>query len=441
MTPATVVDIKQVVVGGGPFGPAEVKSLTDAISQDFANYRLLRDAVQQLELDDNGSQAFAVRLGVCYYLLGRYTLAMNTLSRASGDALGQYYLAKSTFALERFEDALAAYEAAASAGYDAGKCALGKAEVLRYRGDAQGAMKILDQLFGPIEQTADYLYQRGATVSAIGGNPGEAVRLFERAVDSDAQHAGALFGLALENDRRGNDQAALELYERSVAHFPPHLGSLLNLGVLYEDRNQFDRARQCYQRILDIYPNHGRARLFLKDASASNELVMDEDAARRRDRLTQLLAIPVTDFELSVRSRNCLQKMGIATLGDLAATSEQELLSSKNFGETSLSEIKEMMASKGLSLGQLASQKQRYEPVFEPAQLTPDEQVLLNRPIADLNLSVRARKCMVRLGITTIGELVRHTGDELLECKNFGVTSLYEVREKLQGHGLKLRGD
>ena len=48
---------------------------------------------------------------------------------------------------------------------------------------------------------------------------------------------------------------------------------------------------------------------------------------------------------------------------------------------------------------------------------------------------------MIRLGITTIGELVRRTGDDLLECKNFGVTSLNEVREKLTVHGLKLRGD
>jgi DNA-directed RNA polymerase subunit alpha len=144
---------------------------------------------------------------------------------------------------------------------------------------------------------------------------------------------------------------------------------------------------------------------------------------------------------LSVRSRNCLQKMGIMTLGDLTIVTELELLNSKNFGETSLVEIKEMMASKGLSLGQFAGEKPRTETVYEPEAMSPDDQALLGRPIADLNLSVRARKCMIRLGLTTIGELVRHTGDELLECKNFGVTSLNEVREKLTQHALRLRGD
>ena len=38
---------------------------------------------------------------------------------------------------------------------------------------------------------------------------------------------------------------------------------------------------------------------------------------------------------------------------------------------------------------------------------------LLDRPISDLNLSVRARKCMIRLGLNTVGELVRRTGDDL----------------------------
>src|SRR5262249_8115992 len=101
----------------------------------------------------------------------------------------------------------------------------------------------------------------------------------------------------------------------------------------------------------------------------------------------------------------------------------------------------EMMASKGLRLGQLSHERRESEPMFEPESLSDDERAMHDRPIADLNLSVRARKCMVRLGINTIGELLRRTGDELLECKNFGVTSLNEVREKLTIAGLRLRGD
>lgn len=441
MATAVDFDLKQFVLAGGPFGPQEVRQIQKAIAADFSNYRTLREAVAELETQEGRSPAEAVRLGVYYYLLGRYSLAVQALKEGDGGALAHYYLGKAHFALQRHEEATQSYAAAVKAGYNSDECAVAKAESQRYAGDAKGALATLDNLSGAIEQTAEYLYQRGASVAAIGGNPTEVVKLFERAVDADNTHAGALFGLATENDRRGNDERALDYYERSVAQFPPHVGSLLNLGVLYEDRQQFDRAQQCYQRILDVSPNHPRARLYMKDAAASGDMFFDEDAQRRRDRMSHVLSIPVSDFELSVRSRNCLQKMGIQTLGDLARCTENDLLASKNFGETSLVEIREMLTSKGLSLGLFAGDKPAIEPVFEPEFVSPDEQALLDRPIADLNLSVRARKCMIRLGLNTIGELMRRTGDDLLECKNFGVTSLNEVREKLTQSGLKLRGD
>jgi DNA-directed RNA polymerase subunit alpha len=134
--------------------------------------------------------------------------------------------------------------------------------------------------------------------------------------------------------------------------------------------------------------------------------------------------------------------MNIRTLGDLTRVNEQQLLSSKNFGETSLSEIKEMMATKGLRLGQSLEEGSPFDRRFSAQpQLSDQEQAVLSKPVSDLNLSVRARKCMNRLGINSLGELVQRTADELLESKNFGMTSLTEVREKLRQYGLSLRGD
>jgi DNA-directed RNA polymerase subunit alpha len=135
--------------------------------------------------------------------------------------------------------------------------------------------------------------------------------------------------------------------------------------------------------------------------------------------------------------------VGIRTLGDLTRITEASLLASKNFGETSLEEIRAIMSAKGLRVGQSLEQgaaytEQRYRP---PTTLSPEEQAVLNRPVTELNLSVRARKCMNRLNLNTIGELVNRSGDELMEAKNFGVTSLNEVKEKLAALGLKLRGD
>jgi DNA-directed RNA polymerase subunit alpha len=435
------LDLRQTVVSNSTFGPSEIQQISKALSADYANFRTLRDAVAELAAHAERSPAASARLGVCQYLIGRYSDAIATLTSADGGALTHYYLGKAQLALDHYNEALAAYDSAQKAGYNKDDVTLARAEAKRYAGDPQGALQLLDGLSGAVEQTAEYLYQRSATVSALGGNPSEVVALLERAVEADGNHAGALFGLAVENDRHGNDDYARNLYERAAGQFPAHIGTLINLGLLYEDMEHFERAKNCYQRVLDVYPAHPRARLFFRDADASRDQFFDEEARRRQDRLAQILSVPVTDFELSVRSRNCLQKMGIMTLGDLTETTEQELLSSKNFGETSLVEIREMLSSKGLELGQFAKTKWQEEPSYDPESLSDDERALLDRPIADLNLSVRARKCMVRLGLTTIGELVRRTGDDLLECKNFGVTSLNEVREKLTAHNLRLRGD
>ncbi|MDG2382921.1 MAG: DNA-directed RNA polymerase subunit alpha C-terminal domain-containing protein [Pirellulaceae bacterium] len=434
-------DVRDVVLSDGSFGPQEIKQIIDSVSQDATRLTVLRDAVAELETRESHTPASTVRLGVCQYLLGQYELSYKTLSNADGGALAHFYQGKAKLYLCNYDAATTSFESAKRAGYDPGICELGVTESLRGSRKSEEALQRLDNLSGAVEQTAGYLYQRGATIAALGGNPEEVCALYERAVESDGGHAGALFGLALENDRRGNDDVAVGLYQRATARFPSHVGALLNLGILYEDREQYDRAQKCYQRILDSFPAHDRANLFLQDAQASGDMYYDEEAQKKRDRMSQVLGVPVTDFELSVRSRNCLQKMGIGTLGDLTRCTEQELLASKNFGETSLIEIREMLRSKGLDLGQFAHEKAEPEPTIDYQNMSPDEQALLERPISELNLSVRARKCMVRLGISTVGELLRRTGDDLLECKNFGVTSLTEVREKLTQHALKLRGD
>ena len=265
-------DLNQLVLFNGTFGPREIKQLTDAIGTELPNFHLLRDAVAELRDKEDQSPASMVRLGVCLYLLGQHQRAIETLKQGDGGALAHFYLAKACFALRKYDDALQSYTAAAKAGYDSDECALGRAETQRYAGNATAALAILDGLSGAIEQTAEYLYQRGATVAALGGNPNEVVALYERAVEADGEHCGALFGLALENDRRGNDETALDLYRRSASRFPPHAGSLLNLGILYEDRGQFDQAVRCYRRVFNAYPDNDRARLFLRDAQASSDM-------------------------------------------------------------------------------------------------------------------------------------------------------------------------
>jgi DNA-directed RNA polymerase subunit alpha len=62
----------------------------------------------------------------------------------------------------------------------------------------------------------------------------------------------------------------------------------------------------------------------------------------------------------------------------------------------------------------------------------------LNMSLAELELSVRATNCLESEGITTVRDLVIRTDDELLEVRNFGVTTLKEVQHKLADLGLRL---
>lgn len=64
-----------------------------------------------------------------------------------------------------------------------------------------------------------------------------------------------------------------------------------------------------------------------------------------------LLLRPVDDLELTVRSANCLKAENIYYIGDLIQRSENELLKTPNLGRKSLNEIKEVLASRGLTLG------------------------------------------------------------------------------------------
>ena len=64
-----------------------------------------------------------------------------------------------------------------------------------------------------------------------------------------------------------------------------------------------------------------------------------------------ILLRPVDDLELTVRSANCLKAENIFYIGDLIQRTEVELLKTPNLGKKSLTEIKDVLASHGLSLG------------------------------------------------------------------------------------------
>jgi DNA-directed RNA polymerase subunit alpha len=85
-----------------------------------------------------------------------------------------------------------------------------------------------------------------------------------------------------------------------------------------------------------------------------NAVEFEETEAKQDDekaKMKKLLNMSVNEIELSVRAANCLNNANITTVGQLAMKTEAEMLKYRNFGKKSLNEIKEKLASLGLSLG------------------------------------------------------------------------------------------
>ena len=268
-----------------------------------------------------------------------------------------------------------------------------------------------------------------------------AAKTYQTLLAQDPEHSEAAFRAAVISDLAGDEETATDLYERCAAKPPAHVNAIVNLAVLYEDDGRLQEAEALLQSVLEEYPNHHRASQFLKSVESSYHMLYDEHSQRERDRQDAVLDVPIADFELSVRSRNCLKQMNIRTLGDLLRITEPEMLAYKNFGETSLNEIKAMLIQRGLKIGQ------PIQPPEEPPPVVPTfvravpsiAPIHTRRPVAELQLSVRSRKCRQRLGIATLGELMQRSEAELLAIKNFGQTSLTEIKRQLAVFGLTLR--
>ncbi len=103
------------------------------------------------------------------------------------------------------------------------------------------------------------------------------------------------------------------------------------------------QASAILQHHLDVFVGYD------KNAIEFEEVVDKQD--EEKTKLKKLLGMSVNEIELSVRAANCLNNANITTVGQLAMKTEAEMLKYRNFGKKSLNEIKEKLATLGLSLG------------------------------------------------------------------------------------------
>jgi len=289
--------------------------------------------------------------------------------------------------------------------------------------------------------TAQRYFQIGREAEQA-GDRWKAIDSYEAAFTADPDNPEICFRLAYSLDLAGEEDEAIHLYEQAVQQAQPRFNALLNLAVLYEDRGQYAQAERCVRQVLATDPNHLRARLYLKDVLDSRSMLVDEEEDDGVQKTQASMDTPVTDFDLTVRTRNALRKMSIRTLGDLLRITEAELRSYRNLGEASIEEVKAMLAQHGLALGAAVEQQQSAakQAVYDQLKAeTGSDEAMLGRSVNDLNLSVRARKALALLNVGTVGDVCMKTEAELMGIKNFGMTSLMEIKAKLSELGLSLR--
>ncbi len=386
------------------------------------------------------SGAAAVKAGLIHYMLGNFAEAASALAAGTDNRDRRWHQGLCYRKMELYSKAIDEFTLAADRGWDEAEAKVAVAQCQCLAGDTAAAEKAVEQLASNTG-LSEYFVLRGLVAEAA-SDYDSAEEAYGEALELDPKSQSALFRLAFLYDMHGDEDQAVDLYAQCLETPPVNTNAAINLSVLYEDAGRWDDAEHALTSVLSVQPNHERAKLYDRDVTGSRSMYYDEDQERRTVQHNAVLDIPVTDFELSVRARNCLKKMDIHTLGDLLRVTEADLLGSKNFGETSLIEIKTMLSQKGLQLGQEVDPTPSLPSAIIPAegQAASDSHGILGKPVAELELSVRARKTLERLGLATVGDLTSKAESELLTCKNFGQTSLNEIKQRLGELGLSLRG-
>jgi DNA-directed RNA polymerase subunit alpha len=398
---------------------------------------LVTQYVEQVE----AGQGEALRAAVGYLILGRFQQALEWFAKSGSGKFRHCYAARAQAGLGRYGEAIASYQKAAAAGWDSFEIDMLTAALHLQADDETAAEQLIAYHERDGEDRGEWYYVRGLLMEKREDREA-ALALYDKALALNPQHAPAMFRSAWLYDLRGDDERAIQLYQRLAEQPRAHVNALINLAVIYEDNGKYDDALACLRRVLAAYPNHTRARLFAKDVESSREMVIDDTIEKQVETRNRMLEMPISEFELSVRARNCLKKMNIQTLGDLLRLTEAELLSYKNFGETSLQEITALLEKRNLRLGQRPEEIDAEALLETPAppkiSVPPGSEALLTKPVSELELSVRARRCLQRLSIERLGDLIQRTEAELLATRNFGTTSLNEIKVRLSEYGLTL---
>ena len=418
MATATLPRCAQVLTGSQRPTLAQIRLLRRISIQDVEEHRKLAAALQEGlgGIKDDAK----VRKGIVSFALGHFSDAEEGIEGT--DAYNQALLGLIYHELGDHVEAKTHFAIAAKS--------LPEAHIELVRTLLDGDMvEEAEKALSAVPDGADRDFLAGRVQDAK-GNVEAAINAYESTLEKDPEHVEAAFKLGVLLDRIGDDDMAVEYYLVCSDVHPHYVPGITNLGILYEERGESNAAIDCFRQVLAYNPRDRRALMLLRDAKSSRNMYYDEREERERERMEKIMRTPVNDFELSVRSRNCLSKMNIFTLGDLLRISEQEMLSYKNFGETSLKEVREMLAARNLRLGMYRDGEER--------SISKADQKVLGESIEKLELINKSQQMLENLGVSRIGDLAQYSDLDLFKAPGSGQSLVQELSTALGAFGICL---
>ncbi len=143
----------------------------------------------------------------------------------------------------------------------------------------------------------------------------------------------------------------------------------------------------------------------------------------------QLQKVHVDEVEWNVRTWNCIEMRGCLTLADIVKMSSDEWLKTRNFGRTSLNEIKQRIQE--IVNQSLSPYETEIVPLLGTRVSKNTWRLLEKTSIDELQWSVRTWNCLSSCNCKTLADIVKKTPTEWLTLKNFGNTSLEEIKQKI----------
>lgn len=153
----------------------------------------------------------------------------------------------------------------------------------------------------------------------------------------------------------------------------------------------------------------------------------------RLDFPPEVAALPIIHLNLSDRTNNMLRRWNIHTIGQIATQSDKDLLMIRNFGVTSLREVRDALlnTSQEMLLG-IAALQERQRLITEFPALSNHLDDIKNFPLRFLNLNIRTSNALWQVNIYTLGDLLQLYKPNLFEIRNMGVKAIEEIETVLQ---------